>query len=67
MNLDRWMTETGATDEAFAVMVGVSRPTISRIRKGKRQPSLDVMRAIWEATAGAVTANDFVHGEAAAE
>jgi len=43
----------------------IDRSTISRIRRGTRNPSIELMRAIFDVTAGAVTANDFVHDEAA--
>lgn len=61
------MTETGTSDDALAAQIGVDRTTVSRIRRGTRLPSADLMRRISDATAGAVMANDFIHaaGEAA--
>lgn len=61
MRLNEWMTDAGVTDEALALQVEADRTTISRIRRGTRMPSPDMMRKIREATGGAVTANDFVH------
>jgi transcriptional regulator with XRE-family HTH domain len=61
MRLDHWMTETATPDEALAARVEVDRSTISRIRRGTRMPSPEMMRKLFEATGGAVTANDFVH------
>ena len=55
------MTETGTSDDTLAARLEIDRTTISRLRRGKRMPSVEMMRAIWEATGGAVTANDFVH------
>lgn len=40
--LDDWMRNNGVTDAALAETVGVSRSFITRIRAGKRQPSLPV-------------------------
>lgn len=42
MTLDQWMAANGRTDTDLAQEVGVSRPFITRIRKGTRQPSLPV-------------------------
>jgi transcriptional regulator with XRE-family HTH domain len=67
MRLEDWMTATKATDQALATKLGVDRSTISRIRRGKRVPSVEIMRAIHEATSGAVSANDFVHANGGAE
>lgn len=60
------MSETATSDEALAARLEVDRTTISRIRRGKRMPSADMMRAICGATEGMVTANDFVHVESEA-
>lgn len=61
------MTETGTADDVLAALVEADRSTISRIRRGTRMPSPEMMRKLFEATAGAVTANDFVHAPAAAD
>lgn len=42
MTLDQWMRDNKISDTALAGRVGVSRPYISRIRAGERQPSLPV-------------------------
>lgn len=42
MNLDQWMTRENKSATWLAEQVGVSRPFITRIRAGKRQPSLPV-------------------------
>lgn len=42
MTLDQWMENNGKSDAWLAGRVGVSRPFISRIRRGERQPSLPV-------------------------
>lgn len=67
MRLEEWMDRTGVTDQALAerltVVIGkkIDRSTVSRIRRGKRMPSPEMMRALWEATEGTVMANDFIH------
>lgn len=38
------------TDQALATRVGVSRPYITRIRSGERQPSLTIAVKLAEAT-----------------
>lgn len=49
MTLDQWMRERGVTDQALAEKVNVSRPYLTRIRRGERQPSLRVaMRLVYE-------------------
>jgi transcriptional regulator with XRE-family HTH domain len=61
MRLNEWMNAGSVTDEALAARLEVDRSTISRIRRGTRMPSTEMMRKIREATGGSVTANDFVH------
>ncbi len=69
MRLTEWMDRSTITDSELAARLEeilrskVDRSTVSRIRRGKRMPSPEMMRAIREATFGAVTANDFVHAE----
>lgn len=60
MRLSQWMADTHTSDEALALRIGVDRSTISRIRRGTRRPSADLMRAIREATGGAVSADDLL-------
>jgi len=61
------MIETDIGDQALADLIGAptDRSTISRIRRGRRMPSPELMRKICEVTGGAVTANDFIHGDRA--
>lgn len=68
MRLNEWMNAGSISDEALAARLEVDRTTISRIRRGTRMPSPEMMRKIRDATNGSVTANDFVHeaGEEAA-
>lgn len=42
MTLSEWLEREGKSDAWLAAAVGVSRPFITRIRTGERQPSLPV-------------------------
>lgn len=44
------MSDRDITDQALATQIGVSRPYITRIRRGERQPSLAIAVKISEAT-----------------
>lgn len=44
------MRDNGLTDAALAAKVGVSQPTIWRIRNRKRRPNVEVARKIEEVT-----------------
>jgi transcriptional regulator with XRE-family HTH domain len=59
MKLAAWMEWTCTGDEELAAKVGVGRSMISRVRRGKRLPSYQLMQAIAEATGGAVRPDDF--------
>ena len=48
--LQQYMKETGTKDADLAVIAGVDRSMIARIRLGKATPSLKVALAIKEAT-----------------
>lgn len=50
MTLDQWMTDQKWSDARLAAKVGVSRPFITRIRRGHRQPSLPVAVKLAAAT-----------------
>lgn len=61
-----WMAEHEMDDDALAARAATDRTTISRIRRGKQLPSLDLARRLAQATDNAVTPNDFAGiGEAA--
>lgn len=53
------MTESGTTDDDLAAKVGSDRTTISRIRRGKRRPSMALAEAISQASGFAVRLDDF--------
>lgn len=42
MTLADYMRDQKINDAALAAQIGVSRPYVTRIRKGERRPSLDV-------------------------
>jgi transcriptional regulator with XRE-family HTH domain len=71
MHLADYMVCNGLRDEDMAGMIGVSRGTVSRIRRRKIRPGWQTIEKIRAATDGAVTADDFtgplavVAGEAA--
>jgi phosphopantothenoylcysteine decarboxylase/phosphopantothenate--cysteine ligase len=60
MKLSSWLNDTGTRACDFAKAIGTTEATISRLRHGRAQPSLDLAQRISEATGGAVTANDFM-------
>ena len=58
MKLHEWMEWRGVRDAVLAERLDVSRATVSRVRRGKMQPSLDLARRIYAETAGQVEPND---------
>lgn len=50
MTLDEHMRSKGLTDAELAAKVGVSQPTIWRIRNRKRRPQVAVAKRIEEVT-----------------
>jgi transcriptional regulator with XRE-family HTH domain len=66
MKLSEWMEANRLTDEQFAVRVGIDRTTLSRVRRGLKDPSASLMRRIKSVTDGAVTADDVLSASDAA-
>lgn len=60
MRLQTYLRLRHLTDAKFAAMVGRDRSTVTKWRNGKIWPDWSAMRLIFEATAGAVTPNDFM-------
>ena len=60
MKLNQWMERRRVGDAELAEAVGVARATISRLRRDKMLPSLDLARRIYVATGGQVGPNDLV-------
>lgn len=59
MNLSTYLTETGTTIPDFAKQIGRSISTVYRLRSGQTVPDRETANAIFAATNGAVTPNDF--------
>lgn len=58
MTLDQYLADRQIKEADFAAMIGATQPTVNRLRKGQ-VPGKELMTAIFAATDGAVTANDF--------
>jgi len=61
MKLKDWLDQEGLTQAEFAIRSGLDQPTISRLIREpeRRKPGWNILKAVVDATAGAVTANDF--------
>ena len=53
------MERHGHSDQTMARLVGVSLPTINRIKRHVNKPSGNTLARIEEVTSGAVSAKDF--------
>ena len=60
MKLAQWLKKSGISARELAQRADTTEATISRLRNGRVQPSLELAKRISEATGGAVTANDFI-------
>jgi putative transcriptional regulator len=60
MTLSEYLAQNSIKVSAFALKVGVPPSTISRVMKRQRDPGLELLAKIMEATDGAVTPNDFL-------
>lgn len=61
MSLAQAMKDRGLTDQTLADKVGLSRPSITKIRLGYRQPSIGVAAKLEEATG--IPAAEFAKGQ----
>lgn len=59
MRLAAFLEKNELTDAAFARLIGVERQAVGRYKSGERFPEKPILLKIYEATEGAVTANDF--------
>ncbi len=67
MELRAWLASKGKKPTAFAKEIGKSHSTVLRLLSGDAAPSADMVRDIFKATGGKVTANDlFKHPSAVA-
>ena len=62
MTLDDYLSIDGNTASALAERAETSGASITRLLYGEQQPSAEMIRAIVEATGGAVTADDLIFG-----
>jgi transcriptional regulator with XRE-family HTH domain len=60
MKLDAYLTRHKLTQVEFARASGISQPTIARLVRGTRRPSLAMIERIHTATHGRVTARDWI-------
>lgn len=60
-----WRTDRDLKQKAAADLLGVSKPTISRLEKGRRSPSLKLAAQLSERTG--IPINEFVRPVEAAE
>ncbi len=58
MTLDQYLTSRQIKEADFATELGVTQPTVNRLRKGQ-VPGKELMTAIFVKTGGAVRADDF--------
>jgi len=66
MTLEQYRQVQGLTNNRLAVLIGVDKSTISRLRRGVTRPTSDTARLIVAVTNGAVTMAD-LYGQADAE
>jgi DNA-binding XRE family transcriptional regulator len=59
MHLDQYMEKTGLDDDQVAKLIGVSRVTVSRIRRRKVRPDWPTIHELRKLSRGAITASDF--------
>lgn len=62
MTLDDYLRIEGKTAAELAEKANTSGASITRILYGDQKPSMDMVKAIVEATRGAVTAHDLIFG-----
>ena len=61
MKLFDYLKANNLTHEKFGLLVGVSKPQITRIINRKRTPSVRLIEAIKKATNGQVTYEDLIN------
>lgn len=59
MKLSEWADKKGLNDAELANLLGVSQPTATRLRNGKRRPGWEVLQRILDATGSQVREEDF--------
>lgn len=61
MKLSHYLALRNIGDADFGVQIGVSRQAVHRYKTGERVPEWSVLAKIKDATAGAVTPDDFLN------
>ena len=59
MLLEKYLKEKNITQKKFASLIKISQVHMNRLIKGRRTPSLRVVKRIEKITGGLVTADDF--------
>jgi DNA-binding transcriptional regulator YdaS (Cro superfamily) len=59
MKLSKYLSQAAVSEAEFAKSIGVASASVNRYCQGERVPEPTIMRKIYKATHGAVTANDF--------
>lgn len=62
MTLDQYLSIDGNTATKLAGAAATSPASITRILYGEQTPSVEMIRAIFKATNGQVTADDLIFG-----
>jgi transcriptional regulator with XRE-family HTH domain len=62
--LTSYLQRHGLSQREFAVMIGRSEATVSRLAKGSQRPSLDLLLSIAKVTRGEVPADAWERGQA---
>lgn len=60
MKLSEWIKREGKTDAWLATAIGRDRSFVTKLRHGKKRPSLTTMEQILAATGGEVMPSDFL-------
>lgn len=66
LTLAEWMEKKGIDDETLARKTRTDRTTISRVRRGKRQPSWTLAAKLKRISGGLVTEESFSRAKVAA-
>jgi|AACY02.2.fsa_nt_gi Helix-turn-helix. len=61
MTLTEWLDMHDTSQKVFSDQVGIGRSTLNRIIKGAEVPTSDEIRAIFLATQGKVTVDDWAN------
>jgi len=59
MELEKYLKKQRITQNSFAKLIGISTVHANRLVRGKRLPSITVVKRITKATNGMVTLEDF--------